>query len=172
MTEIPQLALRASAGGRVYVRAETPCWAMTLIIRVRHQVILGGWNSCNSGCLTDTAYKGTRLGMHVQVWMPLTAVLRSHGGTRAKLAALHAKQQVFDLCISYSSIHAPLHSGLRNSKSFSAHQGSKGMYSFPAAYSRPPTISSLVRYPLQFETVGTGGDGGGRLGVTLGCTAS
>ena len=49
----------------------------------------------------------------------------------------------------------------------------------PAAYSRPATISSLVRYPLQEEAAAgvvlfcaMGGGGGGSRGVTLGFTAT
>ena len=60
-----------------------------------------------------------------------------------------------------------------------ADQGSKGRYSWPAAYSRPATISSLVRYPLQADTVvgpggtgGPGGGGGGSRGVIFAGAAS
>lgn len=63
--------------------------------------------------------------------------------------------------------------------SAAAHHGSKGRYSWPAAYSRPATISSLVRYPLQADTVdgpggtgGPGGGGGGSRGVIFAGAAS
>jgi len=58
--------------------------------------------------------------------------------------------------------------GREEDGSMGACQGSKGMYSLPAAYSSPAMISSLVTYPLQFDTVVTGGAGGGRLGVIFG----
>ena len=60
-----------------------------------------------------------------------------------------------------------------------ADQGSKGRYSWPAAYSRPATISSFVRYPLHADTVdvpggtgGPGGGGGGSRGVIFAGAAS